>query len=471
MNPDIVRWSYAAASGALLALAFPPYSVWPAAVLAPALLLRAMRRAETPQQAGDLGALAGFLFAALSMPWLRFVFGPFAAGLWAFFALGPALFGVLLKRLQGRGDWLWVAAAGVLWAGMEAARAHLPGLACPWLSLGYAFAPAGPLLQAASVIGLYGLSAAAVAGGAALALAAEGKRIPAGALAIVAGLAWGLGERRLELKPQGRPVSVALVQDESYDVERLAAMTPRDAELVVWPEYQAGVPGGMVDRYREHLAGLTSGRKGVLVVGAATVDEQAPFENFAWVLGSDGALLGRHDKQHPIPFMEGRLKGHSDPRPVATPLGPVGVQICYDLDFEDGSRRLASRGARILAVPNLDPASWGPLQHSQHSGMAPLRAVETGLWVAKAASSGDSMLIDPRGRVTARLGFAGRGVARGTALLSDGGLTPYVAWGWLVVPLSLLALAAAVADALFGALRERAFLVYPPSPLGVEAES
>ena len=466
MKENIVRWSYAATSGALLALAFPPYSAWPAAVLAPALLWRAVRRAETPREAADLGVLAGFVFSALSMPWLRFVFGPWAVGLWAFFALGPGLHAYLVKRLQGRGDWLWVASAGVLWAGIEAVRANIPGLACPWLTLGYAFVPAGPLLQSASVVGLYGLSAVAASSAAALALAAEGKRIPAGALAVVLGLAWGLGERRLERPLAGRAASVALVQDEHYDVERLAAMTPRDADLVVWPEYQAGVPGGMADRYREHLARLTSGRKGVLVVGAATVDEQAPFENFAWVLGPDGALLGRHDKQHPIPFMEGRLKGHSDPRPVDTPLGPLGVQICYDLDFEDGSRKLASRGARILAVPNLDPVSWGPLQHAQHSGMAPLRAVETGLWVAKAASSGDSMLIDPRGRVTARLGFAGEGVARGTALLA-GSRTPYVLWGWVVVPLCLLALAAAVLDAVLEGLRERALLVYPRAPLGV----
>lgn len=462
MNPAAVRWSYAAAAGGLLALAFPPFNAWPAAFFAPALLWRAVRRAETPRQAADLGALAGFVFAALSMPWLRFVFGPWAAGLWAFFSLGPALHAYLLKGLEERGDWLWVASAGALWAGMEAVRSLLPGLACPWLTLGYAFAPAGPLLQAASVIGLYGLSALAASYAAALALAAEGRRLPAGVLTIALGLAWGVGERRLESAPQGRPVSVALVQDESYDVERLAAKTPRDADLVVWPEYQAGVPGGMADRYREHLAKLTAGRSGVLVVGAATVDEAAPFENFAWVLGPDGALLGRHDKQHPIPFMEGRLKGHSDPRPVPTPLGPLGVQVCYDLDFEDGSRRLAAGGARILAVPNLDPVSWGPFQHAQHSGMAPLRAVETGLWVAKAASSGDSMLIDPRGRVTARLGFARQGVLRGTALLAEG-RTPYVVWGWLVVPACLLALAAALLDSVLSSMRRRAFVVYPPA--------
>lgn len=462
MNPGLAGWTYAAASGALLALAFPPFSAWPAAVLAPALLWRAVRRAETRRRAADLGALAGFVFAALSMPWLRNVFGPWAVGLWAFFSLGPALHAFLLKGLEERGDWLWVASAGLLWAGMEAVRAHLPGLACPWLTLGYAFVPAGPILQAASVVGMYGLSALAAAYAASLALAAEGRRVPAGMLTVVLGLVWGLGERRLERGLEGSPVSVALVQDESYDVERLAARTPLEADLVVWPEYQAGVPGGLADRYREHLAKLTAGRKGVLVVGAATVDEEAPFENFAWVLGPDGGLLGRHDKQHPIPFMERRLRGHSDPRPVPTPLGAVGVQVCYDLDFEDGARRLARRGARILAVPNLDPVSWGPFQHAQHSGMAPMRAVETGLWVAKAASSGDSMLIDPRGRVTARLGFAAQGVVRGAALLAEG-RTPYVLWGWLIVPAGLLSMAAAVTDALLALMRRRAFVVYPPA--------
>lgn len=442
MNPAAVRWGYAAAAGGLFALALPPFAAWPAAFVAPALLMRAVRRARTPREAADLGVLAGFVFAAAAMPWLRFVFGPFVVGLWAYFGLGPALVCASLKRLEERGDWFWAAAAGVLWAGAEAARAFVPRLACPWLSVGFAFVPAEPFLQAASAVGVYGLSAAAVAYGAALALAAEGRRLPALAMTAALGLAWGLGERRLERPLDGSPVSVALVQDETYDVARLAARTPRDADIVVWPEYQAGMLGGGEERFRRHLAELTAGRRGVLVAGAAKFDDTTALENFAWVLGPDGRLLGRHDKQHPIPFMERGLAGHSDPRPVPTPAGPVGVQICYDLDFEDGSRALARRGARILLVPNLDPVSWGPLQHAQHSGMAPLRAVETGLWVAKAASSGDSMLVDPRGRVRARLGFAASGVVRGTAALraSD---TVYVAWGWLVVPLSLAALAAA----------------------------
>ncbi|MBI2361803.1 MAG: hypothetical protein HYV15_00245 [Elusimicrobia bacterium] len=376
MSRRAVRVAYAALSGLLLAAAFPPFSAWPAAFLGLVPLLRAVRDAADAKEAADLGGLAGFVFAAAALPWLYGVFSGWTVGLWCLLGLGPGLHAFLMKHLQRsrpEADALWVAAAGVLWTGFEAARAHLPGLATPWLSLGFSLASCPPLLQGASLVGVYGLSALLAASGAALALACEGRRMPALVLSGAVGLAWALGERRLERPEDGVPVTVALVQQESYDLERLAASTRLSealaADLVVWPEYQVGVPAGHEDAYARHLARSTQGRRGVLVAGAATVsdDPKAPFENFAWVLARDGALLGRYDKAHPIPLMERRLKGHSDPRPVATPLGPLGVQICYDLDFEDGARRLAERGARILAVPNPDPSSWGPAQHAQHA--------------------------------------------------------------------------------------------------------
>lgn len=469
MKRRAVRVGYAVLSGLLLAAAFPPFSAWPAAFLALAPLLRAVRDEADAKSAADLGGLAGFVFAAAAMPWLYGVFHGWTVGLWCMLGLGPGLFAFLMKRLhktRPESDWLWVASAGVLWAGFEVARAHLPGLATPWLTLGFSMSSCLPLLQGASVAGVYGLSALLAACGAALALACEGRRIPALLLAGAVGTGWAVGERRLEVPESGDPVRVALVQQETYDMERLASLTrlsdAMDADLVVWPEYQIGVPTGHEEAFARQLARQTAGRRGVLVAGAATVsdDPKGRFENFAWVLSAEGALLGRYDKAHPIPLMERRLAGHSDPRPVATPLGALGVQICYDLDFEDGARKLAQRGARILAVPNLDPSSWGPAQHAQHAAMAPLRAVETGLWVAKAASSGESLLVDPHGRVRARGGYDAQTVVSGTARLKQG-RTPYTRGGWLFGPLCALALLVFVLEAVEEGFRRRALEAFP----------
>ena len=53
--------------------------------------------------------------------------------------------------------------------------------------------------------------------------------------------------------------------------------------------------------------------------------------------------------------------------------------------------------------------SSGPLQHL---AMVPLRAVENGVAVARAANTGVSALIHPSGRVEPRLGLFRRGVLR-----------------------------------------------------------
>ncbi|TBR24871.1 hypothetical protein EPO15_03170 [bacterium] len=477
MNRTWMRWGAAAVSGLLLAASRPPVGQWWLAWLALAPLAAAVRRSPDARSAADLGGLAGFLYAAAGMGWLTHTFGVWTPALWCIFALGPALWAALLhaatERLDSDGRGLaWALGAGLLWAGVESLRSILPGLSTSWLALGFSQAACLPLLQSAALVGVVGLSAACAASGAALALAAEGRRLPAELALAALGLAWALGERRLERPAEGVPARVAVVQDESYDLERLVKLTDvpgvRDADLVVWPEYQLAVNEGHEEPYRALFARRLAGVRGVKVLGAAVIpeDPKAPMQNFSWVLGPSGALLGRYDKAHPIPFIERRLRGHSDPRPVMTPLGPLGLQICYDLDFEDGARRLARRGARLLAVTNLDPVEWGAAQHAQHSQMALARAVESGLYVARAASSGQSQLIDPAGRVTASVPTGASGAAVGEVRLAEG-RTPYALFGWWLVPGTLLLLAAAALDALLGLMRRRAFLAYPPSPATV----
>jgi apolipoprotein N-acyltransferase len=81
------------------------------------------------------------------------------------------------------------------------------------------------------------------------------------------------------------------------------------------------------------------------------------------------------------------------------------------------------------------PAAW------QHFQAARMRAVETGRFVLRAANTGISAIIDPRGRVTASAPWWTKTVVKGTYRLSDI-ITPYVRWGdWpLLACLIMLAL-------------------------------
>ena len=458
----------AALSGVLLLLSFEPFGFWPLAWVALVPLLHAILDCKDSRSAADLAGVSGLVFYGLSLHWLVKVFGPMAAAFWCIFALWLVLPLMLWRHVardyQARDEverweisgvlvpqpiqnpWLCVAAVGAFWAGTEYFRAEVWPLACPWLSLGFSQVPCKPILQLSSLIGVYGLSALIVSANAAFSLALRGRRGPA--LAALIGLAgasaWGLGRMGDQALQSGEELSVALVQDESYDLDRLAGLSMgprvRDADLLVWPEYGFTVQAGQEKAYASLAAKKLRHGKAVAVLGAATFPEEprkGGMRNFAWVMAPGGRLLGSYDKLHPIPYIETHLKPNPRPEPVPTPLGLLGILICYDLDFEDGARRMAGLGARMLAVPNLDPVEWKDWQHRQHSGMAPMRAVESGLWVARAASSGYSQVIDPAGRVRAVLPFGRSGVLLAKARLKAGG-TPYTRAGWLLAPLCMM---------------------------------
>ena len=254
----------------------------------------------------------------------------------------------------------------------------------------------------------------------------------------------------------GEPVPVALVQDESYNLDKMFRLSldgaAKEARILVWPEYTFTVQPGQDEKFQGLLTRKLQGTKAVAVLPGAVFPEdmkKGKMQNFAWVLAPDGKLLGRYDKHHPIPFVEHRLPAGPEPQAIDSPAGRLGIQICYDLDFEDGTRRLARDGAQVLLVPNEDPLEWRDWQHRQHSAMAPMRAVESGLWIARAASSGYSQIIDPMGRVTAQMGTGLSGTLLGTVRLAQAG-TVYSRVGWLLAPLCLV-FTAALCGLLLGA--------------------
>ncbi|BBY31862.1 nitrilase-related carbon-nitrogen hydrolase [Mycolicibacterium sediminis] len=97
------------------------------------------------------------------------------------------------------------------------------------------------------------------------------------------------------------------------------------------------------------LAGRLSPQT-VAVVGFCEVDGDRLF-NSALVIGADG-ILARYRKAHlwaaeNLVFDVGDEAGAV----VDTPVGRVGVAICYDSEFPELPRRLALAGAEVLAMP------------------------------------------------------------------------------------------------------------------------
>jgi deaminated glutathione amidase len=91
-----------------------------------------------------------------------------------------------------------------------------------------------------------------------------------------------------------------------------------------------------------------------------------------------------------------------------TPLGNLGLTVCYDLRFPEVYRRLALRGAQVLFVPSAFTGYTGPFHWRT---LLRARAIENTCYVvapaqfgqhsAKRHSHGHTMIIDPWGEVLA----------------------------------------------------------------------
>jgi predicted amidohydrolase len=155
---------------------------------------------------------------------------------------------------------------------------------------------------------------------------------------------------------------------------------------------------------------------------AGSITEHVPGDsrcyNTSALLGPDGAQIAIYRKIHLFDIdLPGRVTVKESDTKLAgaetvtapTPLGAIGLSICYDLRFPELYRRLAFAGAQIIAVPSAftfptGEAHWEPLLRA--------RAIENQAYVIAPAQFGpniygysdygNSMIVDPWGRVLAR---------------------------------------------------------------------
>jgi len=138
----------------------------------------------------------------------------------------------------------------------------------------------------------------------------------------------------------------------------------------------------------------------------------------------------------------------------------LGVLVCFDADYTELARRTVAAGADFLVVPSFDAASWSETQHLQHGALFRLRAAENGRWLACAASSGASQIIDPHGNVRNHLPLMTQGIMTGK-ITPSGERTFYNRFGWLFPWFTVAAAVLMVVRRLLGQWRERRAAVSP----------
>ena len=145
------------------------------------------------------------------------------------------------------------------------------------------------------------------------------------------------------------------------------------------------------------------------------------------VYDADGTRVARYDKIHLFDVdLPGRSESYresanvapgAEPKVLDTPVGRLGLSVCYDVRFPELYRHLGSAGAQLLSVPS---AFTAPTGRAHWETLLRARAIENLCYVIAPAQSGihpsgretygDSMIVDFWGRVLQRLP-RGRGCA------------------------------------------------------------
>lgn len=421
-------------SGVLASFAFPPHEVWWLVWVSLLPLLIALRRTVAVRAAGWLMLWFGIVYLATSLTWLASIFSVGVIGVYTLATLPWVLFGLAYRSASGRWQGLLPALlAPVLFLAAEWLRCEGWYFQFSWGQLGYVFASCRRLDVLYPLIGVYGATFLVVLVNALLAEIVTARAalqrkalylLPLGAAVLMLSLAMNqpIGSTT-DLRDADRLFRVGIIQDESGVLEstkqQTLAIASAKPRLVVWPEYavmdyplsKLRILNGLQNLARqlhctlvfgckEHAAADT--RVDVLRRRGMMLMEGSLFYNTALIIGPDGSILGTYHKTHPIQFFSDGVPGRAFPS-FATPVGRIGIAICYDFDYASTTVRLVHNGAELLAVPTYDATDWTELQQRQHARMAQTRAAESARWVLRATSSGVSQVINPNGQVVAFL--------------------------------------------------------------------
>ena len=198
---------------------------------------------------------------------------------------------------------------------------------------------------------------------------------------------------------------VALPENFAYMREEGSGPNPAAQDM------DGPVVGFLRDQAKRHQIVLAGGTLPEVIPGQERV------YNTSLVVGPDGSVLARYRKIHlfdvELPgatLQESKGVAPGDEVVVAdTPLGRLGLSVCYDLRFPELYRELVAQGARILLVPSAFTVATG----SDHwEVLLRARAIENQAFVIAAAqygvhsprrrSYGRSLIVDPWGLVLAQ---------------------------------------------------------------------
>jgi apolipoprotein N-acyltransferase len=336
------------------------------------------------------------------------------------------------------------------------------------LNLSYSQMNCLPLLQLASLTGIWGIAFCVLFFSSALAQLIAHRKLPASIAFTTAAVfiaVFAFGTLRLANTPDGRSISIGLAASDqrpllgnendakkiidSY-LEAVGQLVKQGAAVIVLPEkifttsdYREG------DFYKRILE--TAIRN---AVSFGSTGHQFPADSIVVVAGVDqrGTPLKHnlafavsplheivYEKQHMVVGWEDGYEVGPTTATLHWPNDNIGVAICKDMDFPSLSRTYGNLGVQLMLVPawDFEVDDW------LHGRMAVMRGVESGFAIARSAKQGFMTISDNRGRILfeSRSDATGSGYVFGTIKLSST-QTFYARTGDWFAWLNLAALAA-----------------------------
>lgn len=413
-----------------------------------------------------------------------------------YLSLYLGVFATLLSLVQQKTGWSAVILAPPLWVALEYLRSTLL-TGFPWENLGYSQYMILPVIQIVDTTGVYGVSFLLVLVNGVISVGLSqfgktGKRPLKLALFLVVllGVTFAYGSIRIRQEKQRisaqSPTRVAIAQGnidqslkwepayqkETIDIYKTLThqMAKHRPDLAIWPE--TAVPLFFpFDQPLSSVVRRIPPELGVyLLFGSPFYQEEKNrirYLNSAYLISPGGEIKGRYDKIHLVPFGEyvplsrflpfirplvesvGDFVSGEETRGTVVfsiPKGKFGVLICYEIIFPNLSRSFIKGGADFLVTITNDAWFGKTSAPFQHFSMATFRAVETRTYVARAANTGISGIIDSTGKIVLQSKIFSRKALTGEIYLRDAE-TFYTCYGdvfaYLCIGYTLLCLGAA----------------------------
>ncbi|ABC77418.1 apolipoprotein N-acyltransferase [Syntrophus aciditrophicus] len=445
----------AALSSLLLFLSFPKYGTGLFAWIALIPFLYTLRE-KTVYQGAVIGFFVGMLFHVGLIYWIVYVivvYGnlPYYAAIFlmlllaAYLSIYFALFAAGLIHLKNKSI-PFIISAPPLWIILEFVKSNL-FTGFPWENLAYSQYLNHHVIQIADLAGGYGISFVIVLvnviGYDLFFDRITKKKI---ALEIALGIAlissiYSYGVLRgmqIDMAVAKAPsIPVTLVQGnidqslkwndhyqkETIDIYQKLSLAPPEKTspgMIIWPETAVPFYFQNVDDLHRRIVSLAVQTENWILFGSpsyAAEEGKLSFLNTAFLLSPHGNMVAQYNKVHLVPYGEyvplrrffpfigkmaagvGDFQAGEGFIPIKAGEWKIGVLICYEGILSEAGRIYKNEGAGLLV--NITNDAWFGRTSApyQHLSMTVFRAVENRLFLARAANTGISAIIDPTGKI------------------------------------------------------------------------